>query len=75
MKNEAERFKLICDRVLEAVSSKEFKHQMMHHTDLPIHRIERIGGRVWITLKDGSYYKVEPYVSLSPVKVEVRNDS
>lgn len=73
MKNETERWQLINKRVLEAISSKEFIHQMKHHTDLPIHKIERIGSNLWITLKDGSYYKVTPYVSLSPVKVEVED--
>lgn len=72
MKDPSERRILLLKRVLEAISSKDFKHTLRHHTDLPIHRIERIGCAVWITLTDGSYYKIEPHISLSPVKLDIK---
>jgi hypothetical protein len=70
MKNRTEQMNLLFTRVAEALSSKEFRKQLVHHTDLDIAKIQRIGGATWITLKDGSYFKLMSYISRSPYKVD-----
>lgn len=55
MKNPTERRKLLYDRMLAAMTSKESKHQLMHHTDLPVEKVYRMGaGEVFIELADGT---------------------
>ena len=59
MKNKAERRNLLIGRALDAMESGQFERQLRHHTDLPVHSVERIGHAMWITLSDGAYYKLE----------------
>ena len=54
MKNPTERRKLLYDRMVSAMTSKESKHQLMHHTDLPVTNVHAIGGEVFVELEDGT---------------------
>jgi len=56
MKNEHERVKLLRDRVLAELNATQFRHKLLHHTDIPISRINRYGTSLWVTLEDESSY-------------------
>lgn len=76
MKDETERRNLLYSRAIDAISSKEFRHRLMHHTDIDIREIQCGFSAIWITLEDGSYYKIAIQVTKSPFSrvVELRDE-